>query len=204
MSTKPFPALLITLISAALITTGCTFFGTDTSALDATTGPTFTGPPGSLKSPEQQAGEAAVAKVADYYAVLVRLDKDPNADLNALDTVAAGGFLETTKRAVTQRRKDKIAATGDIKVLKPTIRNHEIPKDDKGIPTRGTATVELDLCLDRSTYNEKRPDGSSPLDPNRPKTELGKPILKNQSWPDPAGWRVTSEYALPGTPCTGL
>ena len=176
-------AALATLTAAMYLTASCSILTPQPVTLETNTGPTFTGPPGSGKSPEQQAGEAALVKVNEYYTVLARLSTDPAANPADLDNVAAGNFLQSTKRDITAHRIE--ANAGDVKILKNTITRHNIPIDENGIPTPGTATIEMDVCLARATDVP----------------ELGKPILTNTAWPDPAGWRVTADYTLPGTPC---
>ena len=176
-------AALATLTAAMCLTASCSILTPEPVTLETNTGPTFTGPPGSGKSPEQQAGEAALVKVNEYYTVLARLSADPAANPADLDNVAAGNFLQSTKRDITAHRIE--ANAGEVKVLKNTITRHNIPIDENGVPTSGTATIEMDVCLARATDV----------------LELGKPILTNTAWPDPAGWRVTADYTLPGTPC---
>ncbi|MDF3309511.1 hypothetical protein P3H15_31320 [Rhodococcus sp. T2V] len=176
-------AALATLTAAMCLTASCSILTPEPVTLETNTGPTFTGPPGSGKSPEQQAGEATLVKVNEYYTVLARLSADPAANPADLDTVAAGNFLQSTKRDITAHRIE--ANAGEVKVLKNTITRHNIPIDENGVPTPGTATIEMDVCLARATDV----------------LELGKPILTNTAWPDPAGWRVTADYTLPGTPC---
>lgn len=190
-----YRALLVA--TSVLLLTGCSLLGTDTTTLDRGSGPTFTGPPGSLKSPEQVAGEAAAAKIAEYYATWSRLTTDPVASPDTLDAVAAGTYLDAQKREITVRRAERLAAAGELRILSSRIDVHDIPKDEDGAPVPGTATVELTVCLDRTHYTETRDTTPVPS----ATTTLSKPILKNAAWPDPAGWRVTSDYTLPGTPC---
>lgn len=191
--------LVTPLLAAAvvLLLASCSLFGTDTTTLDRGSGPMFTGPPGSLKSPEQVAGEAAVAKTDEYYETWSRLTTDPAANPDALDAVAAGTYLDAQKREIAVRRAERLAAAGDLRILSSRIDVHDIPKDEDGVPVPGTATVELTVCLDHTHYTETRDTTPVPS----ATTTLSKPILKNPVWPDPAGWRVTSDYTLPDTPC---
>lgn len=196
----PAPILVPPLLAAAvvLLLASCSLLGTDTTTLDRGSGPTFTGPPGSLKSPEQVAGEAAAAKIAEYYETWSRLTTDPAASPDTLDAVAAGTYLDAQKREIMVRRAERLAATGDLRILSSRIDVHDIPKDQDGVPVPGTATVELTVCLDRTRYTETR--DITPV-PSATTTTVSRPILKNPAWPDPAGWRVTSDYTLPDTPC---
>jgi len=179
-------AAILTLTAAACLTASCSILSPEPGTLNTNSGPTFTGPPGSGKSPEQQAGEGALAKISEYYTVLARLNSDPAAPLSDLDAVAAGRFLDRTKKEITTSRDGNPTPPSDLKVLKNVITKHDIPIDETGAPTAGTATLQMDVCI------------SKPVD----KLELGKPILTNPSWPDPAGWRVTADYTQPGTPCS--
>lgn len=181
------PRMIAAIAVLALISlTGCSAFNNAAATLETPTeGPTFTGPPGSLKSPEQQATEAALVAVDEYYAVLADVVK-PNADINKLDTVAAGTYLDSTKHILEKDVVDIPNAGG--KVIKSTVTTHDIPKDETGTPIPGIATIELNVCL-------ALPDGTQ---------QLGRPILTNTTWPNPSGWKVTSDYTLPDTPCTGI
>ncbi|MFF9560877.1 hypothetical protein ACF1DY_34320, partial [Streptomyces albus] len=69
-------AAVFTLAAAACLTASCSILSPEPGTLDTNNGPTFTGPPGSGKSPEQQAGEGAHAKIGEYYTELARLKSD--------------------------------------------------------------------------------------------------------------------------------
>lgn len=185
------------LAAAAVLLASCSLLGTDTPALDPNDGPTFTGPPGSLKSPEQVAGEAALAKITEYYDTWSRLTTDPAGNPDALAAVAAGTYLDAQKREIAVRRAENLTAAGQLRLLATRIDNHDIPKDESGAPMPGIATVELTVCLDRSSYTETRDHAPVP----GPATTVSRPVLKNPAWPNPAGWRVTSDYTVPDTPC---
>lgn len=91
-------ALTFGLVTATAIVAAC---GTDGDTYDpaptSTQQPVLTGPEGSLKSPEQQATEAATAKINEFYAVLASIQNDPAVDINKLDGVAVDPVLSGIK-----------------------------------------------------------------------------------------------------------
>ncbi|MBW4818361.1 hypothetical protein [Rhodococcus qingshengii] len=196
-------ALTLGLVTATAIVAAC---GTDGDTYDpaptSTQQPVLTGPEGSLKSPEQQATEAAIAKSNEFFAVLAKVENDPATDINVLDTVASGKILEQLKNSVTLRRSQGIVGSGAATVIDATSTKVEAPKDADGTPIAEPATVSLRVCVDTSNYEQRRPDGTSVLDPSRSMQELGKPTLENPRWPDASGWRVVSDAVTKsGTPC---
>ncbi|MBV6762643.1 hypothetical protein [Rhodococcus opacus] len=195
-------ALAMGILTATAITAACGTENTDTPAITTTAQPALNGPEGSQKAPEQQASEAAIAKVNEFFAVLARVESDPTIDINTLDTVASGTILDQVKANVTLRRSQGIVSTGALNVVDATVTAVDAPIGEDGTPTSGSARADLRVCVDGSDYQQRRPDGSSTLDPNRIPRELGKPTLENVNWPDASGWRVISDSVnKSGTAC---
>src|SRR3546814_10985215 len=118
---------MLTLTAAACLTASCSILSPGPGTLNTSSGPTFTGPPGSGKSPEQQAGEGALAKISEYYTVLARLNSDPAAPLSDLAAVAAGRIPDRTKKETPTSRNETPTPPNDTKdhnKIIPTNNNH--------------------------------------------------------------------------------
>ncbi len=195
-------ALTFGLVTATAIVAAC---GTDGDTYDpaptSTQQPVLTGPEGSLKSPEQQATEAATAKINEFYAVLASIQNDPAVDINRLDGVAVDPVLAGIKGDITTQRSKGVVSSGAITVLDTSVTRQEAPKDAEGNPPiAGEAFVEMRTCVDISALSSTLPDGTSALSPNRA-PELAKFTVRNAAWPDASGWRIASQPTKPGTSC---
>ena len=131
-------ALTFGLVTATAIVSAC---GTDGDTYDpaptSTQQPVLTGPEGSLKSPEQQATEAATAKINEFYAVLASIQNDPAVDINRLDGVAVDPVLSGIKGDITTQRSKGVVSSGAITVLDTSVTRQEAPKDTDGNPIAG-------------------------------------------------------------------
>lgn len=194
-------AFTLGLVTATAIVAAC---GTDGDTYDpaptSTQQPVLTGPEGSLKSPEQQATEAATAKINEFYAVLASIQNDPAVDINKLDGVAVDPVLSGIKGDITTQRSKGVVSSGAITVLDTSVTKQEAPKDSDGSPIAGEAFVEMRTCVDISALSSTLPDGTSALSPNRA-PELAKFTVRNAAWPDASGWRIASQPTKPGTSC---
>ena len=175
------PPTLLLAIAAVALAVGCNHVTEETIT---GTRPVLDGPRGALKSPEQQASEAATAKLTDYYQLKARLAADPAADLAILDDVAAGPALDTLRADITAARTRPPAPVETV--LQTAITSHDVPKDKDGTPIPGTATVRLDICI-----------GTPQPADQAMKTMYVQPVMTDTAWPDPAGWRVTASTHYP-------
>lgn len=186
-------ALAMGILTATAITAACGTDDTDTPAITTSAQPVLNGPEGSQKAPEQQASEAAIAKVNEFYAVRGALDADPAQPVERLTTVAGDPVLGKYTGDITLRRSQGVASTGQISVVNSKVTDLDAPKDAEGSPIAGPAWVHVEACTDITTWNSVHADGSSAMDPNRGTYERVKFTVRNAEWPDANGWRVTSQ-----------
>lgn len=194
---------LITAATATLMYGGVACANSDPAPTNpTTTKPVLTGPAGVDKSPEQQATDSATAKIAEFYATLGAVEADPAKPLEELDRVAGGPVLKL-RDDMALRRSQGITSTGAITVVNTSVTDLSAPKDEDGnpIPSPDGAWVTTSTCTDVSGWNTYRPDGTSTIDPNRSQFELSRITVRNASWPDSSGWRVTSLTPEPVPAC---
>ena len=186
-------ALTFGLVTATAIVAACGTDGTADPAPTSTQQPILTGPEGTLKSPEQQATEAAIAKTSEFYAARGQIEADPTAPVEGLNRVAGNPVLDKYAADITLRRSQGITSTGQIQVLNAAVTDLDAPKDADGNPTANPAWVHVEACTDISGWLNTYPDGRSAMDPDRGQFGVVKLTVRNPNWPDSDGWRVTSE-----------
>ncbi|QSE87161.1 hypothetical protein JWS13_00160 (plasmid) [Rhodococcus pseudokoreensis] len=154
------------------------------------------GPPGTLPSPEQQAGDQAVKAVSAYFQELLAIEKDPSVDLARLDRISGQPNTGKLRFDFDELRSAGVVAVGTVDVIATTVLEVKAPKDEYGNPIPGTATASLRVCVDRSEYDRKNRNGVSVLPPDHLDAELSKPSMENPAWPDPSGWRVVWDQIM--------
>lgn len=201
MKVRLTSAPLIGLLAASTILTAAC--GNDEApALPAEpSAPVLTGVEGSDKPAEEQAGDAAIAKVADFYAVRGEVDADPAVPVEKLSQVAGDPVLGKYTADAMLRRSEGVTSTGQITVVSSKVTDLDAPSDESGEPIDGPAWVHVEACTDITTWNAVRADGTSAMDSNRGTYELARFTVRNADWPDASGWRVTSQTVEKAQQC---
>lgn len=184
---------LLTIVPLALLALsvpGCASNTTDLPSLGAA----LTGPPGVLKSPEQQVTEQATAAISHYYEVLTRVTTGGPAD--ELGTVAAAPYLDQLRREIDDLRRDT-TITGTLRAGSVSSVKVVAPQDDQKAPIPGQAQAEMRVCEDRSRLAVT----GRAADALPPPTRLRRFVLINSGWPQ-GQWVITNQFAMPGTDCT--
>lgn len=196
-------AAVLAVIAAASISVAC---GTgDTEAAPVTSSqPVLTGPAGVDKSPEQQATDSAVAKVAEFYAAQGAIEANPATPVEELDRVAGNPVSDGYKASISLRRSQGITSTGAITVVNSTVTDLSAPKDADGNPIQSPdgAWVKTVTCTDISGWITTFPDGTAATLPDRGQFETAQITVRNAAWPDSSGWRVTSLNTVKTDSCT--
>ena len=109
-------------------------------------------PPAATFASDEEALAAGVAAVERLNETSWQLVNDPGRDLAALDDLATGTYLETTKSGISKFREDKVTIEGDIKLT-----GHELVYE-KWVDDR--VDLQFIVCADYSNFHRKKPDGS--------------------------------------------
>ena len=187
------------LTAAALVAVGIALSAcsttTDTPPVDLTGGQdAFDSPTGSAtESADDQAAEAALAKMREFYSVQGELDSDAAIPVERLAQVAGGPVLEKYTADILLRRSKAVTSTGAITVVNAQVTDQGVPQDHAGAPIPGAAWVHVVACTDISTWESRYPDGSSAMLSDRGQYEIATLTVRNAEWPEASGWRVTSQ-----------
>lgn len=185
---------LMPLLALALTASACANNHTELPA--ALNAPVLTGPPGVMKSPEQQVTEQATAAISHYYDVLSRVTTGTAQDSD-LGSVASGAYLGQLAREIHDLKGPNVTITGSVRAGAITPVKVVAPQDNKKDPIPGQASAELRVCEDRSTLNiTGKPAGAPPA-----QTRLRRFVLVNPSWPAAGTWTITTQFAMPNTSC---
>ncbi|MFE9575068.1 hypothetical protein ACFYO1_01660 [Nocardia sp. NPDC006044] len=185
-------ALLATmLIGTVAIGTGCAGSG-HRGHLDLPGGGRLFGGNDDPARSVERAKSDAVAKAKEFYATWSRLEDNPAVPVDALRSAAADPVLTAWTNDIIVRRANGVRGEGAIRVLHANATDASI--DPK-------AWVHVTACLDLSGLTWTKRDGSPDYDEHRPAQVRADLTVRNASFPDPNGWRVTSDSAPRYAPC---
>lgn len=181
---------------------GCSGDTPPTVPLTNTATAAFDGPDtrASHQTPEEQAKQQALAKVNDYYAVWAQVDDDPAVPIDQLGTVAGGPVLDGLRADIMLRRSQNVLGGGAIKVVTAEVTEAEVPVAN-GEAWPGAAWVKIRACTDISGMTWTHPDGTPAVRSDAPPLIIQTFTVRNATWPDPNGWRVTSQSTPDFIPC---
>lgn len=108
--------------------------------------------PAATFASDEEALAAGVAAVERLNETSWQLVNDPGRDLGALDDLASGTYLETTKDGIVKFREDNVTIEGDIKLT-----GQELVYE-KWVD--GSVDLQFIVCADYSNFHRKKPDGS--------------------------------------------
>lgn len=148
-------------------------------------------------SPEETAKAAAVAKVSEFYTVWAKTEAGA-LSISALNGVAAEPIINNIAARVISARARNLRSEGAAQVLNSQTPEASVPADN-GKAKPGPAWVRVTACVDTAGWTAKNPDGSNAG--TRPKKSKVDYRVRNATWPDANGWRVTGQSAEPNTPC---
>lgn len=134
----------------------------------------------------------ALAKAREFYATWSTLEDNPGRSLDALRSVAADPVLAAWTDDMIIRRAHGVRGSGAIRVLRATATDASIAPH---------AWVHVTACLDISELTWTTRDGSPDFDKQRPAQVRADLTVRNATFPDPNGWRVTSDSAPHYAPC---
>lgn len=199
MKTRALAAALVAAASIAL--TACSTPPAD-APVDLTGQDAFTGSDSatSSKSADDQAADAAVAAVREFYAVMGEVDSDSLIPVETLARVAGGPVLDKYTADILLRRSKAVTSTGAITVVDAQVTDRGVPQDDAAKPSPGPAWVHVVACNDISTWDSRFPDGTSALAEDRGRFVLASLTVRNGEWPGGA-WVVTSEATEKAARC---
>lgn len=191
MKTRALAAALAAAAGIAL--TACSTPSAD-APVDLTGQDAFTGPDtaASSKTADDQAADAALAAVREFYAVMGEVDSDSLIPVEALARVAGGPVLDKYTADIRLRRSKAVTSTGAITVVDAQVTDRGVPQDDAGKPIQGPAWVHVVACNDISTWDSRFPDGTSAVAADRGQFVLASVTVRNGEWPG-GSWVVTSE-----------
>ncbi|GAB4590063.1 hypothetical protein [Nocardia sp. IFM 10818] len=184
--------LMLPLTAIVVSMAACTSNSTDVPNL---AGAALTGPPGVLKSPEQQATEQATAAITRFYEVLTRVVTG-GAD-EELEAVATAPYLDQLRRELADLRAPEVRVTGSLRAAAASSVKIIAPQDEEKAPIPGQASAELRVCEDRSRLQVSGRDPASL--PSQ--TRLRRFVLINPGWPQ-GNWVIAQQFAMPNTDCT--
>ena len=138
----------------------------------------------------------------DYFAVGRRAGQGPEADSEALGSVATSTQLRAARRCLRSQRDQGRHQTGDTNVAELTVQTVNLDNSD---PKAGKVpTVVIDVCWDVSKVDVLDKSGTSIVSPDRPDTGWTRYTVANYHYADnpTKGWRVATGQDLKQSPCS--
>lgn len=172
------------------------------STTTTTTSPTASPSPTAqvpAATPEEQAIEGAQAAVRRYYAVLNTLSSDPTVDVDRVKEVTIGARMGEAFDEVNLQRSKGRRQVGTTEVVDMPAEVVSLEFAPAQQPPR-IPVVLVAACYDVTNVDVVDSAGQSVVTAQRKDRALERLRLVNYSWPDAAGWRVSSSE-VKNEPC---